>query len=112
MASPWGAGGRILDLDLVLVLLTGETVEQQPVEAELADGFDELLELDGLDDVAVHAEAVALDQIALFLGGGQDDDRGALGSLVALDLAQHFQAVDLRQLEVEKDDFGKILAGA
>jgi hypothetical protein len=41
----------------------------------LADGLDELLEVDRLDDVAVDAQLVTLHDVALLRGGGEYDVR-------------------------------------
>ena len=78
-------------------------VEDGPEDAEVLDRLEELLEADRLDDVGVHAELVAPHQIALLARGGQHDDRDVPGRGVALDLGQHLEPVDLRQLEVEQD---------
>src|SRR5690349_21814428 len=61
-------------------------VQQQPIEAEHARGLGELLEVDGFDDVTVHAQRVAFDDVALLSRGGQHHDRNRLGARVALDL--------------------------
>ena len=41
-------------------------VEEEPVEAEVLDCGGEAFEVHGFHDVAVHAEVVALDDVALF----------------------------------------------
>jgi hypothetical protein len=48
-------------------------VQYQPVEPELLDGPDELLEIYRLADVAVGAEAVAVEDVPLLSGRSQDD---------------------------------------
>src|SRR5687768_6136179 len=52
----------------------GGAVEDEPVEAELADAVHELGEVDRLPYVTVDAEAVAVEQVTLFVGRGEDDD--------------------------------------
>src|SRR5579884_1074466 len=46
-------------------------VQQQPIESDLADGVGELREVDGFDDVAVHAQVVALNEITLLARGAE-----------------------------------------
>src|SRR3954463_5393142 len=52
-----------------------DTVDQHPVEAQFRDRVVERLELHRLHDVAVDAETVALDDVALLIGGGHHHDR-------------------------------------
>src|SRR5688572_1434232 len=80
----------------------GWLVEDEPVEAELTDGLDELLEIDGLADVAVRPAGVPVYQVPLLLGGGEDDDRQEAGPLGRSQLAQYIQPADLGKLEVEE----------
>ena len=47
-------------------LASGQHIHLHPVQAELTDSPIELFEVDGLDDVAVDAQVVALDDVALF----------------------------------------------
>ena len=53
----------------------GWLVEQQPVQPKRLHRLDELVEINWLDDVTVDAKVVALDDVALFPRGGQDDNR-------------------------------------
>src|SRR6266481_3179364 len=66
----------------------GGTVQEQPVHPETPSRFGELLEVDRLDDVAVNAEAISLDQVTLLVRGGEHHDRDRLGTVVGLDAAQ------------------------
>src|SRR5690349_20800454 len=50
-------------------------VQEEPVEADDARGFVELLEVDRLDDVAVDAEVVTLDRVLIEARRRQHDDR-------------------------------------
>ena len=43
-------------------------------QAEIPDNVGELIKLDRLDDIAVHSECIALDNITLFTGGGKNDN--------------------------------------
>ena len=70
------------------------------------DGVDELLEIDGFNDVGVDAKFVAFDEVLLFAGGSKHDDGDGLEAVIGLDLAQHLHAVHLGHFEVEKDDGG------
>ena len=81
-------------------------VEEEPVEAELADGFEEFGEVDGFADVAVAAEGVAGEEVLFLAGGGEDDDGEELGAVVLADAAEDFEAVDFGEFEVEEDDGG------
>src|SRR5207244_10345281 len=78
-------------------------VQKQPVHAEGTGRLLELIEVDRFDDVAVDAQPVALDQVALFARRGQHDDRDGAGSLVRLDPLENLQAVDIGQLDIEQD---------
>src|SRR2546423_887988 len=78
--------------------------QQEPVHAEVARRFLELVEINRLDDVAVHAQPVTLDQVPLLPRGSQHHDRDGPGAFVRLDTAEHLQAIDQRQLDVEQDD--------
>src|SRR5574341_2240392 len=53
-------------------------VGQHPVKADLRHRFEEGLELHRLDDVAVHAETVALEHVALLVRRGHHDYRDGL----------------------------------
>src|SRR5437867_5946467 len=63
-------------------LVRGRLVQDQPVEAQLADRFSEFSEVDRLTHVAVRAEAVAADEIALLLGRREDHHREQLGTRI------------------------------
>src|SRR6266849_9705 len=81
-------------------------VQEQPVQPDLGDGAREGLEVDGLDDVAVGAQAVRSRDVGLLLGRGEHDDRQLAGALVALEAPQDLQPVHLRELEVEQNHPG------
>src|SRR5207249_9991691 len=84
-------------------LVWGRLVQDQPVEAQLADRFGEFREVDRLTHVAVRAEAVAADEIALLLGRREDHHREQSGTRIGTQAAQHLEPVDARELEVEQD---------
>jgi hypothetical protein len=67
---------------------------------------DELVEVDGLGDVAVGVQVVALQHVLFRLGGGEDHHRDLAQVVVALDLREHLAPVLLRQVQVEQDDVG------
>lgn len=52
----------------------GRLIDHRPEESELADGLDELVEIDRLDNVGIHTQAVTLDQVLLLPGGGEHDN--------------------------------------
>jgi hypothetical protein len=86
-------------------------VDDQPVESELPCGFCELIELDRLADIAITPRAVTPQDVLLLVRGGQDDHGDELGPIVGSDTVQNLQAIDLRELEVEQDDFGEHALG-
>src|SRR5262249_28553472 len=70
------------------------------------DRVPELVEVDRLHDIGVHAELVAPHHVLLFMGGGQHHHGNHPQPLVGLDPLQHLQPIDLRQLEIEQHDRG------
>src|SRR5579859_1940701 len=80
-------------------------VENEPIQAQLANRFRELLEIHWLANIAVGAQVVTPDAIALFIGRGENHDREQLGAPVGAKTTQHFKTVELGQLQVEQDDF-------
>src|SRR5690348_1632091 len=79
-------------------------IQQQPIQSQLPHGVSELHKIHRLANVAVRAEVVALQAIALFVRGGQDYDWKELGPLVLANASQYFQSVYLGQLEIEQRD--------
>ena len=77
-------------------------VQYQPVEPELLDGLDELLEIHRLADVAVGAEAVAVEHVPLLFGRGQDDHGQAPRTLVGPQAFEYLEPVHPGQLEIEQ----------
>src|SRR5215475_7765155 len=61
------------------------------------------MEIDRLDDVAFCAEAAALIDITVALRSGQDDNGNGECTRIGLEPAQHFDAVDLGQVEIQQD---------
>src|SRR6185436_7403547 len=81
-----------------------DTVDEHPVKAEFRDGVVERLELHRLHDVAVHAEAIALEDIALLIRGCHHHDGNRPRHGVGFQAAQDFDAVDLGHLDVKKHE--------
>jgi hypothetical protein len=81
-------------------------VDDGPEAADLADGIEELSEIDRFDDVSVDAELVAADEVLFFAGAGEDDDRDMFESGVGFHVAEYFEAVHFGHFEVEQDDDG------
>src|SRR5690349_10347364 len=79
-------------------------VDEQPVQAELFGRLGEFHEVDWLAHVAVGAEAVTVDDVALLVGGGENHNRQQSCALVRANALQHLQPVDLGQLQIEQDD--------
>src|ERR1700678_2124278 len=70
----------------------------QPVQSYALHRPSELVEVDRLLDVAVSPQVVTSHQVALFFGGGHDHHRDGSGPGIALDLFQHFHAIDFGKL--------------
>jgi hypothetical protein len=91
-----------------LVGLGGEFVKDGPETADEFDGFGEIAEVDGFDDVGVDAESVGLIEIRLGAGRGHHDDRDALEAVVRFHTFEKFQAGHAGHFIVKKDDDGAI----
>ena len=77
-------------------------VQDQPVEAQLPDGFDKLLEVHRLADIAVGAArsrerypAAPLEEVRMITGSN-------LGSRVRAQLGQHLETVQPGQFQIEQ----------
>src|SRR3954466_1920099 len=88
----------------------GDTVEQHPVEAETGDRIEERLELHRLDDVAVDAESVGLDDVPLLVRRGHHHHRDGPRRGVGLEATQHLDAVDLGHLDIEQHQARRSIA--
>ena len=73
----------------------GRLVDQKPIHAYALHRVPELVKIHRLLDVTIGAQVVALDQIALFLGAGQNDDWDGFCPLIRLQALEHFHAVHL-----------------
>src|SRR5690348_2205752 len=82
-------------------------VQKQPIEAELADGVYKLSEVDGFADVAIGAEPVAFQAVALLVGGGENDHRPQPSLSRSADTPKHLEPVNLGQLRIEDDHLGQ-----
>ena len=85
----------------------GGLVHNRPKHAEGADGLEELIEVDRLDDEGVDAEVVTFDEVLFLARGGEHDDGDVAKGGVGLDLAQDFEPVDPGHFQVEQNDAGK-----
>jgi len=88
------------------VLTRRRFVQDEPVEAKLAGGLHELGEVDGLAYEAVRSEVVARHSVPFFAARRENDDRKPSGSSVRSQAVEHLQAVELRKLQIEENDFG------
>ena len=70
---------------------------------DLPDDVHEGLEVHRLADVGVGVQGVAAQDVLLGLRRGQDDHRDDLEHRIGLELGEHLQAVQARQVEVEQD---------
>jgi hypothetical protein len=66
-------------------------VHGKPVEAQLPHGIDEFVKIDGLANVRICAQVIALHNVPFLVGGCQDHDRKATGSFVASDSLKDLQ---------------------
>src|ERR1700722_19776650 len=73
-------------------------VDHRPKSAKLLDGIDELVEVNRLDHVGIHAQPVACHQVFFFVRGREDNYGNQLELVIGLDLPQNFQPVYLGQL--------------
>ena len=73
-------------------------VEQEPVKAKLSRDRKELIEINGLADVAVCKKRVALEDILLFFRGREDDDPDELRALIGAHFFEHLMSVHAREL--------------
>ena len=87
-------------------------VDNKPVKPKLADDVAKLVKIDRLLDVAVYTELIAFNHVALFLGGGHDDDGDGFGARVVFESAEDFEAIYLGQLQIEQDNSGRAVEGA
>src|SRR5271154_4354411 len=82
-------------------------IDEHPEHADVADGFVELLEINGLLSVGVYAEIVPFDQVPFFLGRSEHHYGYGLGSFVGANGPEHFHAVDFGKLQVEQHESGE-----
>lgn len=59
-----------------------------------------------LADVAVRAKVIALDHVFLFARGSEDDDRETFGALISPQLLQDFEAIYLREFQIQQHELG------
>ena len=69
--------------------------------------MEERSRIDGLGEIAVHAEPEAA---FLVLDDGQDDDGDVHGGGIVLEHGRHIEAIHLRHHDVEDDQAGRFLA--
>src|SRR5437764_845110 len=89
----------------------GRLIGDQPVQPYLLDCISKLVEIHGLLDVAVCAQAITIHEIPLFFRGSHDDHGDSLGPRIAVDLPEDFDSIhrgqaNARALEI----FGAVKA--
>src|SRR5919197_1467217 len=82
-------------------------IDDGPEHAGASDGVDELLETHRLHHVGIDAQLIAFHEVRLLARGGQHHHRDHLQLGIGLDIAQHFEPVLLRHLQVEQYHDGK-----
>ena len=70
-------------------------VDDQPIVTKVFDDDLEFAEIYRFLNIAVYAEPVAIDEVALFAGGGHDDDGNRLSARIFFEFAENFKAVEL-----------------
>src|SRR5450759_2745226 len=85
-------------------------VEFAPVAADALCEFYEIEKVHRLAQIAVGAEAIALDQIRLFQRRGKDHHGQIPGAGIGANAAQHLEAIDLGQFQIEQHELGLALA--
>src|SRR5437867_4524327 len=87
----------------------GRLIGDQPVQPYLLDCISKLVEIHGLLDVAVCAQAITIHEIPLFFRGSHYDYGDSLGLRVAFDLPEEFDFIHLGQLQVELHMYGRMI---
>src|SRR5690606_4268104 len=109
---PPGAPGRIADWrGRHASVLLRRLVEHGPEAAERAHRIEELVHVDRLDHIGVHAQVPAHRQVAFLARRRQHHDRQRLEAVVAAQVGQHFQPVHARHLDVEQQ-YRRVAFGA
>src|SRR5882724_2954521 len=96
---------RLSTHDARPILLFGSLAQK------LLDRLEEIGDRDRLGDIGLAAALADLLLVALHGEGRHGNDRDGLQRIIFLDPFGHFQAGDLRQLDVHKDKVGPVLAG-
>src|SRR4051812_43382818 len=79
-------------------------IDDGPETPQLLDGVDELVEIDRLYHIGVHAILIARDQVSLLTGRREHYHRNHFQLLIGFHLPQHLQSIHLRQLEIKQHD--------
>jgi hypothetical protein len=87
-----------------LFATSGELDDGQPKILDVIHHGDELLEIDGLGDVAVGVEVVGFQNVLFGFGGGQDYHGDGFEKRITLDLCEDLAAVFEGEIEVEEDE--------
>ena len=77
-------------------------VDHGPEQSQCLDGFDELLEIDGFNDVGIDTEIVAFDDITFFPRRCEHDDGEGAELLARAEFSQHLDAIHARHLDVQQ----------
>jgi hypothetical protein len=70
-----------------------------------------IFKVNRFDNIAIDAEPVAFADVGLFLGGGEHHDGDEGGARVGFDAAQHLQAVEFGEFQVEEDEARTFIHG-
>jgi len=72
----------------------------------LPGGVNKLVEIDGLADVAIGAQAVSGNAVLLFVGRSENDHGQQIGPWIGAQATKNFETVNFRQFEIEQNDLG------
>src|SRR5215470_327595 len=107
-AAPWRPEGRRYQTAIVDRRPSRDlrrwVIADQPEPTDPDDDLGQVMEVDWLDHVGVGAAIVTGQYVELVCGRGQDDHRQALEQLIALEVAEDLQAIELGHLEIEEDE--------
>jgi hypothetical protein len=87
-------------------------VDHYPIQSDGLDRLAKLVEIDGLLDVAVHTQVVAVHQIPFLFRRSHDDHWNRPGPGIALYLPQDVHTIHFRQFQIQQNQLGRMLEGS